>query len=109
MGKRTATATLDKDGSAYVLRVSTTLNSSTPEIRTYRLDSSKVTMYYSVNADGSDRQVIAAPLTLEFDRASGAMKAQADGTYIRHIYAVQNGREYGMTLYPETGKIQKED
>jgi prepilin-type N-terminal cleavage/methylation domain-containing protein len=108
MGKRTATATLEKDGNVYVFKVSTTLNSATPEERKSSLDSSRVTLYYSTNSDGSDRQELTSPLTIEFDRASGAMKAQPDGTYIRHIYAVQGSKEYGIRLYPETGKLQSE-
>jgi prepilin-type N-terminal cleavage/methylation domain-containing protein len=109
MGKRTATATIQKETKGYSLVVKTVVDSSTTD-KTYKLDSSKVTLYYSVNTDGSDRQEITSNLTVEFDRASGALKALSGGTtYIRHIYAEQNGKVYGIRLYPETGKIQKED
>jgi prepilin-type N-terminal cleavage/methylation domain-containing protein len=110
LGKRTATATIQKGTKGYSLVISTTLaegGSSTD--KTYKLDSGKVTLYYSTNSDGSDKQEISAPLKIEFDRASGALKAQGDGTYIRHIYAEQNGKVYGIRLYPETGKIQREE
>jgi prepilin-type N-terminal cleavage/methylation domain-containing protein len=108
MGKRTATATLEKDGDVYVFKISTTLNGEAPEVRTSTLDSSRVTLYYSTDAAGTGRQLLDSSLTIEFDRASGAIKAQSDGTYIRHIYAVQGSKEYGIRLYPETGKLQSE-
>jgi prepilin-type N-terminal cleavage/methylation domain-containing protein len=110
MGKRTATAKVQKKTKGYALVVTTTVDGSPAEDKTYNLASSEVKLYYSVNSDGSDRQEITSDLTIEFDRASGALKALSGGTtYVRHIYAEQNGKVYGIKLYPETGKIQKED
>jgi prepilin-type N-terminal cleavage/methylation domain-containing protein len=117
MGKRTATATVEKDGTGYVLKVSTTVDGSSYETKEYKLASSKVTLYYSTDPAGGDRKEINPSLTIEFDRASGALKPQAKDpadptaadTYVRYIYAVQNGKEYGIRLYPETGKIQREE
>lgn len=56
---------------------------------------------------GSDEHELAdgAPLTLEFDRSSGAFKPQADGTYCTKIVAKRGGREFEVTLVPLTGKV----
>lgn len=118
MGKRTATATLEKRDSNYILVVTSTVNGSDSRTNEYIIaDSEKVTLYYSKNKDGSEKGDWVeigsgsppVSVTIEFDRASGALKAQGDGTYIYHIYAVQGSKEYGIRLYPETGKIQKEN
>jgi prepilin-type N-terminal cleavage/methylation domain-containing protein len=115
MGKRNTTATIDLNGTDYVLTVVSTVSGTDPQTTEYKIaDSKKVKLYYSKESGGGGRTEITSPVTLEFDRASGALKAdgtEADGSpsYIRYIYAVQGSKEYGIKIYPETGKIQKED
>jgi prepilin-type N-terminal cleavage/methylation domain-containing protein len=109
MAKRNTTAILELKGTDYVMTVtSTTKENPGGDAMQYTIaDSGKVELYYST--DDISRTKITSSITIEFDRASGALKAQGDGTYIRHIYAVQGSKEYGIKIYPETGKIQKED
>jgi prepilin-type N-terminal cleavage/methylation domain-containing protein len=117
MGKRNTTAKIEIKGSNYVLTVTSTVSGTDPQTTEYTIaDSKKVTLYYSRISDGTKRTEITstAPVTIEFDRASGALKADGtedDGSpsYIRYIYAVQGSKEYGIKIYPETGKIQKEN
>jgi prepilin-type N-terminal cleavage/methylation domain-containing protein len=114
MGKRNTTATLDINGTDYILTVDSTVDGTNTQTNEYKIaDSNKVKIYYSTEKDGS-RSELSSPVTIEFDRSSGALKAngtEADGSpkYIRYIYVVQGSKEYGIKIYPETGKIQKEN
>lgn len=55
------------------------------------------TNVYDLETDG--------PLTLKFERGSGAFKPQADGTYCTKIFIKRGGREHQVTLVPLTGKV----
>jgi prepilin-type N-terminal cleavage/methylation domain-containing protein len=121
MGKRTVTAKLSADASGgYVLLVTSTMDASKePEVTSYALGGSSCQVYYSCQKDsvytegGEDLiPVTADGLTLEFDRASGAMKeiTLADGSSSRiyHLFVVQGKKVYGICFYPETGQMEEE-
>lgn len=54
---------------------------------------------------GADPTLHDLPLTLAFDRSSGAFKKQADGSYCTKIIVKRGGREHTVTLVPLTGKV----
>jgi prepilin-type N-terminal cleavage/methylation domain-containing protein len=118
MGKRTVTAKLSADPSGgYVLLVTSTLDGA-EETASYALGGSSCQVYYSCRQDsvyaegGEDLiPVTGEGLTLEFDRASGAMKeiALSDGSSkIYHLFVVQGKKMYGIRFYPETGQMEEE-
>jgi prepilin-type N-terminal cleavage/methylation domain-containing protein len=112
MGKRTVTAKLSADASGgYVLLVTSALDGSEEET-SYALGGSSCQVYYSCTEGGEDLiPVTAEGLTLEFDRASGAMKeiALSDGSSrIYHLFVVQGKKKYGIRFYPETGQMEEE-
>lgn len=102
LGKRTVTAKIDQTASGYTLTVYTD-GAKTKEMA---VCGKKVSLFYSMTADGSSRKEVTS-LTLEFDRASGALKYSGESA-VCHIYAVENGKEYGIRIYPETGKMTEE-
>jgi prepilin-type N-terminal cleavage/methylation domain-containing protein len=112
MGKRSTKAVLEGTGNGYVLKVKSSLNGTDYDEKSYKLASDKVTLYYATDASSDTGTVLdktSGSLTIEFDRASGAMKQQADGSYIYQFIAEQNGKKYGIRIYPETGKIQAKE
>ena len=66
----------------------------------------RVSLSYTLkNSDGSLRTVniLSAPLTLSFNRSTGAFKAQSDGSCCTAILISCGGKTYTITLVPSTG------
>jgi prepilin-type N-terminal cleavage/methylation domain-containing protein len=106
LGKKSVVAAIENDGTGYVLKVTSTANGTDYVTKSTTICGNRVKLYSSVSEDGSTRAEITS-LSIEFDRSSGALKANG-ADYVYHIYAVENGKEYGIRFYPETGKIVRE-
>lgn len=109
------TSTMSKVSAQYVLRVNASGKivaeeylsngatvGSTPT-HTYELGDKSIKISYE--CDGTTKELASSPLTLQFDRTSGAFKKQADGTYCTKITVERGGRSYVVTLVPLTGKV----
>lgn len=66
------------------------------------IGSSGVKVQYTMDANADLHDL---PLTLEFDRSSGAFKQQPGGGYCTNIIVKRGGREHEVTLVPLTGKV----
>ena len=111
------TSTMGKVNAKYVLRV----DSSTGKIvadeyltnndsfgsmsptNTYALGDKKIKISYV--SGGATKELASAPLTLQFNRESGAFQKQGDGSYCTKIIIERGGRTYEVTLVPLTGKV----
>lgn len=69
----------------------------------HKLSDKRTKVTYVCN--GTMKNIADAPLTLQFDRASGGFKQQADGSYCTQIIVERGGRSYPITLVPLTGKV----
>lgn len=70
------------------------------------LSDKKVILTYTLkSSDGSLRNINLsdAPLSLSFDRSTGAFKAQSDGSYCTAVSFSCGGRTFILTLVPTTG------
>jgi prepilin-type N-terminal cleavage/methylation domain-containing protein len=114
--ERHRTSAMGKADAKYVLRV----DSSTGKIvcdeyfsnsasgfgtpTTSEVGGSKITVTYECK-DGTTHLLADEPLTIIFDRSTGAFKASVGGSYCTKITAARGGREYSITLVPVTGKV----
>ena len=73
-------------------------------VSTDKFSGHKVTVTYTTKLGASETLVSLEghPLTLSFDRATGAQKPQSDGSYCTAI-AFTNNQTYTITLVPSTG------
>lgn len=116
LGKKAVTAVITAGSDGYELTVESTADGTTTTTKSSKIAGESVTLYYAVTADGSDTSgwieiTGSNSLKLEFDRSSGALKAQGSGdtgSQVYHIFAVENNKTYGIRIYPETGKLMKE-
>lgn len=69
---------------------------------TTEIGSTGVQVQYQLGADPTLHDL---PLSLSFDRSSGAFEKQPGGGYVTRIVARRGGREYEVTLVPLTGKV----
>lgn len=112
MSKNATVANIYKNGdNEYVLKMKTTLNGVDSETE-YVLDGEGCTMRYSKEASAVYSETLPevddTGIVIEFDRASGAIKTDASGECIRHIYVTKGNKTYGIKFYPETGKMELE-
>lgn len=77
-------------------------DSSVPLATSTEIGASGVKVQYTLGADATRYDL---PLTLAFDRSSGAFKPQAGGGHCTQIFVSRGGREYTVTLVPLTGKV----
>ncbi len=80
-------------------------------VNEYKLGDKKMKISYVCSASGAGSSPTTTvletttPLTLQFDRSSGAFKKQGNGTYCTEIIVERGGRTYKLTLVPLTGKV----
>lgn len=102
MGKVDASYVLKMDSASGKIICEETFNGAAPVVA--ELGASGIAITYEYN-DGSLHSLDAEPLTLTFDRGSGAFKPISGGLYCTKITVRRGGREFYVTLVPLTGKV----
>lgn len=75
-----------------------------------KIGRSSLEITYSMEQDYSSVKTLSGSekITIEFDRSSGAEKANADGKCCSRIWVKKGGTQKIITIYKETGKIVNE-
>ncbi|MBR1930732.1 MAG: hypothetical protein IJ833_04545 [Lachnospiraceae bacterium] len=110
MSKVSASYSIEVDDSTgKVVCVERISNGGTTTTSRVEIGSAQVSVSYKLEGSGAPADAVSVssghPLTLEFERSTGAFKRQADGTYCTKIYAKSGGRTVVVTLVPLTGKV----
>lgn len=109
MGKINAKYVLTTDDNGKVIAEEYLTNEDTmPSDPTtvHKLGDKRTKVTYICN--GTMKNIADNPLTLQFNRSSGAFEQQADGTYCTQIIVQRGGRTYNIKLVPLTGKVYAE-
>lgn len=113
LGKQSVTAVLYVEDKTYMVKVTSTVDTVTTE-QEYRIGSTKATLEYG-QSESSKTSVDSTGMSLEFDRASGALKSfggidlTADSApSVMNFYVSQNGKTYVIHIYKETGTVSME-
>lgn len=72
-----------------------------------KIGRASIEITYSLEEDYSEVKTLneSNPIVVEFDRSSGAVKANADGKYCSRIWVKKGATEKIITIYKETGKV----
>lgn len=107
MGKVSSAYTLYVGSSGKIMAAEYLSNTDTlpsSPTQTIEVGASKNVVTYTCS-DGSVHSLDSEPLTLQFDRSSGAFKKLSNGQYCTEISIKRGGREHKLTLVPLTGKV----
>ena len=105
MGKDSVVLEIYKEPSDGAYYYKTTINGTVSE--TSKIGKSRIDVYYSINDDNSNEKQlnVSDSIVLQFDRSSGAQKADSNGNYCSRIRVQKNSTEKVITIYKETGKV----
>lgn len=106
MGKVKAEYVMSVDSSTNKIIAKEYLSNSNTygDPKVYELGAAGIKVTY-VTGDGVTHDLATEPLTLQFERSSGAFKKLASGQYCNKIIIERGGRTHEVTLVPLTGKV----